>query len=439
MSCIRAAFVFFFCASIGLAADVVTLSEKKITGDLTSIDAKQVVVQSKDGPVRVSVEKEVRLIDLVPPPASANPPAGTLVELTDGSQLFCKPETGIAIDGNRVKLTLLETNLQLDLPVTALSYALKLKCLHDANMNVREHAEWKTCLQARKNHDMVCIWRESKVKNSEGKEETVWRLNNPDGTFADKGEGTTLEFTTKSGVQRKLNFNAKLTQAWIFANKPDPAAPVQLCKLTDKDQNVLVVAKIEAQPNMPFRITTVSGAKLTYPRDQVCRLDFSKGRLEYLSDIEPIVEKPEPGADRWDRYRFFKEEDKRNKNLDGGILKIDGKEYPKGLNLPAPTNLLYKLNGEFKTFSCVIGVDDAVPGNSQVEVVIEGDNGRKLWSAKVSRKGIAFEGRKPEEMKKSETVRLNIKDVQALRIRVRSVGLLDYGNHVDLADVKINK
>ena len=121
------------------------------------------------------------------------------------------------------------------------------------------------------------------------------------------------------------------------------------------------------------------------------------------------------------------------------MLQLDGKKFVKGLNLPAPTNLLYKLNGDFKEFSCVIGVDDTVAGNSHVEVAIEGDNGRKLWSAKVSRKGVAVEGRKPEDMKKTATVRLNIKDLQELRIKVRSVGLLEYGNHVDLADVKINK
>ena len=202
---------------------------------------------------------------------------------------------------------------------------------------------------------------------------------------------------------------------------------------------MLVLARIEAKPGAPFQVTTVSGVTLSYPRDQVVRLDFSKGRLEYLSDIEPVIEKPEPTADRWDRYRFYKEEEKRNKNLDGGKLKLDGKEFDKGLNLPAPTNLLYKLNGEFKEFSCTVGVDDTVAGNGHVEITIEGDNGRKLWSAKVSRKGVAVEGRKPEDRKKVEIVRLNIKDLQVLRIRVRSVGLLEYGNHVDLVDAKINK
>ena len=152
-----------------------------------------------------------------------------------------------------------------------------------------------------------------------------------------------------------------------------------------------------------------------------------------------MIEKPEPSADRWDRYRFHKEEEKRNRNLDGGKLRLDGKEFDKGLNLPTPTNLLYKLNGEFKEFSFVVGVDEAVAGNSHVEVAIEGDNGRKLWSAKVSRKGVAIEGRKPEKQKKIETVRLNIKDLQVLHIRVRSVGLLEYGNHVDLVNAKINK
>lgn len=426
--------------AFGLAAgpaNLVTLAEKKISGELVSIDDKTIVMRTKDGEVRVSLEKEVRVLDLEAPRGGTLPPA-LLVELTDGSQLYCKPDSGLAIKAGKVALTLLN-DLQMELPLTALSYALKLQCAHDPAMNVRENADWKSCLKSRKNLDMVCVWREEKIKNGEGKEEIVRRLNNPEGTFADKGDGTTLEFALASGARRKLNFNAKATQAWVFANKPDSAAPVQLCKLQDKEGNLVAVARIEVKPGAPFQIATVAGATLAYPRDQVARLDFSKGRLEYLSDLEPIIEKPEPSADRWDRYRFHKDEEKRNKNLDGGALQLNGKKYAKGLNLPAPTSLLYKLNGEFKEFSCVVGIDDAVPGNPHVEIAIEGDNGRKLWSARVSRKGVAVEGRKPEETKKTETVRLNIKDLQELRVKVRSVGLLEYGNHVDLADVKINK
>ena len=113
---------------------------------MISIDGKHIVVQTKQGPVTISVEKEVRLLELAPAKVPSDNLA-TLVELTDGSQIYCKPDTGLAIKENKVTLTLLK-GLQLELPLTALSYALKLKCSHDASLNIRENADWKACLKA---------------------------------------------------------------------------------------------------------------------------------------------------------------------------------------------------------------------------------------------------------------------------------------------------
>src|SRR5262249_23517199 len=152
---------------------------------------------------------------------------------------------------------------------------------------------------------------------------------------------------------------------------------------------------------------------LEYTKAQLAKVDFRKGRLEYISDIEPKIV-AEPSEDR-DRYRYFPDADKRNKNLDGNKLRLGDKEYGKGLSLPAPTTLQYTLNGEFKEFSAVVGVDESVPGGSQAELIVEGD-GRKLFSGEIKRKDA------PKQL------RLNVKDVNTLTIKVVPITVLTYGH-----------
>jgi hypothetical protein len=71
-------------------------------------------------------------------------------------------------------------------------------------------------------------------------------------------------------------------------------------------------------------------------------------------------------------------------------------------------------------------VDDLVGGDSQAVVRIEGD-GRELFAGVVSRKD------------RPRPLNLDIQGVKQLRIVVGSQGLLDLGDHVDLADAKVSK
>src|SRR6185295_11547355 len=99
-------------------------------------------------------------------------------------------------------------------------------------------------------------------------------------------------------------------------------APVAICRLLDMHHNNLAIAKVAVKEGGAFQVTTVSGLKLEYPKAQVAKLDFRKGRLEFISDIRPDKISVEPSEDRPDRYRYYEDVQKRNKNLDGGQLKL---------------------------------------------------------------------------------------------------------------------
>src|SRR5437660_1059589 len=78
-------------------------SDEPIKGELVSIDGKNLVFKTDEKTVSKTIV-EVLKVDLQPVP----PAAGVSfhqVELTDGSQLSCKPD-GIVFKGKKVELTL---------------------------------------------------------------------------------------------------------------------------------------------------------------------------------------------------------------------------------------------------------------------------------------------------------------------------------------------
>lgn len=368
-----------------------------IKGELVSIDGKEIVFKTAAETLRKPLTS-VLSVDLQAAPPLATP--ATQVELTDGSVLHCKPD-GIKIDGKTVELTVLP-DTKIKVPLTALSYILKQG--HDSK--IRDNSDWKAILKSRKNLDMLVKWGQG-------------RLNGLGGTFTD-GKDTSINFILDGRDNPvALDLGVEAVQGCVFVNRLDPGAPVTLCRLTDLNQNQLRVAKLEMADGV-ITATTVFGGTFSYKPDQVARLDYNSGKLTFLSDLEATVMK-EPNEDIFDRHY------RKDKNADGGPLQLNGARFPKGLFLPAPTQLSYKLNGDYNEFYAMVGVDDTVRGRSHVRLIIEGD-GKELFNAEFKRAD------------KRREIKVNIKDVQELRILVEPVDAINLdGNHLDLANAKINK
>jgi hypothetical protein len=186
----------------------------------------------------------------------------------------------------------------------------------------------------------------------------------------------------------------------------------------DVYQNVLVATSVELS-DTGFVLTTAAGAKVELPRPVVARLDFSKDKLAFLSDLEPVRVVEKSALGRIDHYR-------RDKNLDDGPLRLGPKVYGKGLALHAYTELVYDLDGRFKEFKAILGVDETVGGDGRPVVRIDGD-GRELFTGTITRKD------------EPRALTLDVSGVKHLRIVVRSGGLLDLGDHVNLADAQVSK
>jgi hypothetical protein len=173
--------------------------------------------------------------------------------------------------------------------------------------------------------------------------------------------------------------------------------------------------------------TTVLGLKLRQPAAELARLDFSRGRVAYLSDLQPdsvewvpyFGDKPLPSLIAMNRPR-------QDVNLDSGPLRLDGKDYPKGLAMHAGTIMVYRLPDRYRRFVAVAGIDDAVRPLGKVRLVIHGDD-RILFNEMVTGPDV------------SKAIDLDMSGIRRLTIRTEFSDDFDVGDHLDLCDARLLK
>ena len=168
-----------------------------------------------------------------------------------------------------------------------------------------------------------------------------------------------------------------------------------------------------------LQIGLLGAATASLPGDQILSLDFSSGKVRYLSQLEPREVKYTPFFDQVWTYC-------RDHPRDGGALRLGNKEYARGLWIHSRTLLKYRLNGDYRRLQAVMGIDQAVAPLGNVHVVLSGD-GKTLYES---------------EVRGSDAPRnldLDVAGVRDLSILVDFGGDLDIADHLDLADAKVIK
>jgi hypothetical protein len=388
----------------GASPELRTLDGKTIAGELVSITDKEIVIRS-DGKEMATPVEQVLQLDL----GSTTKLSGVKyidVAFVDDTLLHC---TKLALKGKEADLTLVNGQEHVKVPLETVSYVL-----NDAQ-EPKTQQDWKDLLGKKRNSDILASLKEGELITLKG-------------TFGDAdAEGKEIDFDLNSQGKMRAVKMEKI-HGLLFFRQPNLQVPV--CKLLDTQGNTIAVSSVTLGP-AGFAVTTPAGVKIEVPRTLVARLDYSKGKLTYLSDLEPAKTVYTSTEDKPEPFR-------RDKNLDDtpGLRLIDPTprttsaprpSYPKGLAIHAYTMLEYDLGGEYREFSTILGVDELVGGtDGMTNVKIEGD-GKELWSGKTDRKSVP------------QRITCGVKDVHRLRITVSSGDLLDLGRHVDLADAKVSK
>jgi hypothetical protein len=120
-----------------------------------------------------------------------------------------------------------------------------------------------------------------------------------------------------------------------------------------------------------WKAKLVTGVDLQITPDLFQTLDYSLGKVMYLSDMEPRMAKHTPLF--YFPSSFVVYEYRRDKNFDGAPISLENKSYSKGLAIHSQSMLKYRFGGEYRRFQAVMGIGDEVP-LGDVDVILKGDN-----------------------------------------------------------------
>jgi hypothetical protein len=327
------------------------------------------------------------------------------VLLTDGSRLNCSQLTSTD------KLFSLEhpTLGKVEIPAEFVS---SIRLAPPAN-TVAE--AWNELTQRRDNSDMLVIRKDSLLDHIKG---GVGPISETKVQFFLGGQQNPIDRSKLYGV--------------ILGNRKVPnARPISRAILSNNDS---VELKSLSWTGEAFEGEMLSGTKITLPADKLASLDFSLGKVQFLSDITPrknktelpfyFANEPIPEIDL-EYYGV-----KINKNFSGKPLQLGKTVYARGLCIHPKTELAYRLSKEMRRFQAMMGIDNVVAqrGLGDVKVTILGD-GKTLLEELVKA------GDEPRK------VDLDVTGVVVLEIivdRAREDDL-GVGDHLNLADAKLIK
>jgi hypothetical protein len=192
-----------------------------------------------------------------------------------------------------------------------------------------------------------------------------------------------------------------------------------LVSLTDGSRLRAFELKLVSLERLTMR--TLFGAELSIPLSAVESLRFLGGSAVYLSDLAPVEYKFEP-------YLTLDWPLRADHNVTGSLLKLRGVEYPKGLGVHSKSSMTYRLDGKFRRFRAVIGIDDdaAGAGSAEFEILLDGKS--------VYRSGV-LTGTSPA----AAIERLDVSGAKLMTLRVDYATLGDIQDHADWCEAVLIK
>lgn len=385
--------------------DLLLLSGKSLNGEFVGIEGEEVLFKdmATNSVARVPLQ-QLQWIDLKNPAVSLGDNVKRdLVELIDGSKFVVSE---VLIKNKTVELTPLDGPEGIDKPKLTVPLGDLFTILRGAE-SPQNRVEWRALMASRGKRDLFVI------RSSTG-------LQPLPGTVLEGNEtGQAVTFEREDGVKANLKLS-RASGGLVFNQPPRGEIPSTLCKVTDAFGNLLTAQALTITDS-GLTVKTVSGAEINYPNIKaIAKLDFTEGNLAYLSDLEPEVDAPQPELGDLG-FTFL-----RDRTPEGDGLKLNGQKFNKGLWLFPDVTLTYDLDGEYREFQAVLGIDERVPvGNSSARIVIQAD-GRTVYTGTVNRKD------------EPTPLTLDVNGVKTLRI-ITGAESLFLGGQLNLADARVQK
>jgi hypothetical protein len=375
-----------------------TVGGDSARGTLVELDARHLVVQTPEGRSTWELEKLAGIT--VGSPADPNVSAAVSVELVDGSKLAAEAFT--AEKGRaRVKLSGGDAIELSGEDVRSVRFVQPTEAVA---------AQWSRIVASATVSDILVVKKDEAIDYHKG---ILHRVTDEAVEFDLEGE--------RLPVRRSKVFGL------VYHHPSGRDLPEPIGILVDRSGSTWTLRTLVLSGDQ-IEWTTLAGVKLRRPAAAVARLDFSRGKVFYLSDLKPDSLQWVPyfglGKELPSRVAWYSPREDRN--LQSSPLQIDGKRYAKGLSMHSRTEIVYRLPDRYRIFRAVVGIDDSARPQGNVRLVIHGDD-RVLFEAIVT-------GADPPG-----PVELDMTGVRRLTILADFGDDFDVGDHLDLCEARLLK
>ena len=395
------------------SVNLTTLEGEQQSGVLTTITESQVTIQVDGVAAEIPAEKLIKLELTSASASTANAEtesnqSAQEIQLLDGSRIQCR---GIARSAQTVTTTTQAAG-ELMIPVTA------VKAIQLLPSDEKYADQWKSYVQRETKKDLLIVPK----REGDGLDflaGVVSTISAEEITFLLDGDTIPVPAAKVYGVVFAQTNGSKLTSRCVV--HAASGLEIGAASITFADGT--------------FMVTTAWGQKLSLSSGQIQMIDFSVGRIRYLSDLVPLKENFS-GIDPDDSLFTGLVDSatlqlmygpRRDTTLDSQIpIRLRGQRFAKGMCIHSRTELTYALDRKFTVLEAIVGIDDLVSGNQQsiVSLTISGD-GKQLYHQNVSTQDAPV------------PLKVSLENVATLTI------LVDYGDNdsscdwLDLADAKL--
>jgi hypothetical protein len=332
-------------------------------------------------------------------PAASDLMPGAWIELTDGSTIAAKQYT---VRGDQATITLLNEEV-LETPTRSIRN-VRLQHVSEAVAN-----QWSQIKSTKFEGDVLVVRKGDNLDYHQG---VLSDVNADLVQFKLDGEDLPIKRAKVYGI------------AYRHPSTEVTSSPI--CRLTDTFGSHWQLNKITLDNKL--QLTTLSGLTMSCSTEIIASIDFSMGKIAYLSDLKPesITWTPFFGTAKTlpSMEQFYAP--RQDRNFESNPLQLAGTEYSKGLSIRSRTEMVYRLPGSFSRLKAIAGIDDSVRPHGSVRLVIRGDNNVLLDTFIAG----------TDEPK---TIDLDLAGVRKLSILVDFGKQVGFGDHLDLCNARITK
>jgi hypothetical protein len=374
-----------------------TLNGQTVEGTLSALDADHLDLKTSEGPVSLKTDTLLRIS--LKQKAAAAKNGSVCVELIDGSMLFGQQYT--AHDGQAILL--FSDSQKIKLPLRSV---LTVRFQRDSDAL---GAEWVRIAGMKRDSDLLVVRKDEVLDYHKGALQNV--------------DEDTVQFNVDGEV---LPVKRGKVYGLAYHHPTENKLPSAICRITDASGSQWAVQAIGVADQLQW--TTPTGLKMSLPLEKVTQIDFSSGKLAYLSDMqaENVRWTPFFGGNKMPAAveQFYIP--RQDRNFDGDSLQLDGVSYSKGVAVQSRTELTYRIPEGFNRFLAVVGIDDDARPNGKVKLVIRDDT-KVLLDTVIAGSDA------------SQPIDLDIAGVRRLVILVDFADTTHVGNHLLLCNARITK